>query len=838
MSGGVFYNDGRLRELLAAAGVSTNDRVDRPLQRGTLLKRCLKAGKITAADAAARPKFYKQDELEKLIRAAGLPLPARKDNEAPRVTLVRACLEHRLITKDEADATAQRTHAPKAPAEERAKWTAREGDLRYVSVRNSLARLLKDAAVGPRCKKGRYWRERPVRGAHGPKATVVLDAVEDAVRRVGVLTHHAYQLVKLQWLRTAAMAGANAILPLPDQKAYLAALQAVSAEGVDAGRSADAAQAAANGAAAAAFADGYKPTLPEGYALPSRDRLNKVLVWAAGDMAKNARNNVFMHFCNRVRRWVNVRFGVRERVAELRQALAGQAKEEVERRVRELRAAFHAVKDDLLLERPPQCAQEHVAWVLEERLQLLPGGGAGLLQGAVACDVVARPEAYVGATIRLCTRVESAGGKVKGFNALPQKSGWAPGAIVVDTTVLQDLVGGRLEGVPRRLQRGELLTRARKDAIWEAAGFRIGTRCFRKGPRHAERHVFHHQVTTDGVSASALLVRTDLRDARGRGDGEDDDDGGKNESRKQRLKRAKMERAGLKGAEAGAGEAYIGPEHAALAKGGKGIVTNDPGVKDLFCCGCPDREAAAVAAQAPAPEGPPAFKFLRYTQAQRKRESREARHDLIRHAHKIAEGQVHQGLGVEAVEAALGDHSSKTADPERYRGWLAASNGVAEALHGFYARPDFRRLRWNAWANRRRSEDRFMRRFAKTFGPPNKVLVACGDWSANTALRGWQPTIKGASQRRIMRRHGYQVVLNRERNTTKCCSACEVGEARTFKTAPDPRGGKHAGKQWTVHGLLRCGSCGELHNRNKNAVRNQHRAALAALNGQERPRGL
>lgn len=816
----VFVSTGRLVELLNCAGKRS------PGDRNAMLSRCVKAGLIAQADADVRAEYFGVEELRRRLLAHNVELPPPRQGRNPLVSL---CLQHKLITSDEAEAKAKRKPASKMSVEARAKLKAdvRDGDPPMVVVKNSLRGLLRFSGFDSDGAK---------------RSDQVVRAVVDAADRTHLLVTHAYQLVKQVKLRQCAATAATVTMPTADE--YKAAMYAVSKEGAPNDQK-------GNKAMADAFADAYVDTLlPEGFEgdasqrlaearkqLPSRSGLSNVIVFQSVDMATNAMNSPMMHYADRLRQWVNVAFDVRAR-ADAAHAQPG-TKEERKARAAAVRARFRNVKDDLLSDAEElKSDPEFHDWVVRQRADLHPP--RRLEEGSVCYDVKVHPGDYLRQSIALTRRMQLAG--ARGFHALPHRSSFVPGYITLDTRALREVLGIKTKKKGKDGVEGEDDRQAWdvKQGIWRDAGFGVHTRSFRRGARGGSCYVFRHTLLTDGVGASVVLVRSDLRDKVRKVKNDDD----KGLSNKKRLNAEKMRRAGLRGAEALAGkESYVGVQHAAkwLAEG-KRIVTIDPGVLDALYCG----EDA----------GDGKLRTLRYTLAQRLRESKRTRYKTLRMQAKEHQGAVHAGRSVDQCYSALGGdaHSCKTVDRDAYDAMLRERNAMLPAMAKHHAGahlagrrtyPDggiYRRLRWNAWINRQRADDAFMQRFRRTFGPPSTTLVVFGDWGATTTLRGWVSTPKGASWRRLFRAHGYTVVLNDEGRTTKCCSSCHVGETTTFLVAPDPRKNPRRDgmprPDRKVHGLLKCEGCDKHHNRNKNAVANQLRAAMAALRGLERPEGL
>ena len=82
----------------------------------------------------------------------------------------------------------------------------------------------------------------------------------------------------------------------------------------------------------------------------------------------------------------------------------------------------------------------------------------------------------------------------------------------------------------------------------------------------------------------------------------------------------------------------------------------------------------------------------------------------------------------------------------------------------------WRKLKWRSHVYKRKSEESFLRRIEKTFGPPDKIVIAYGDWCSSYHMRTMAPTL-GVGLRRIIARR-FKVVLVDEFRTSKLCCHC------------------------------------------------------------------
>jgi transposase len=223
---------------------------------------------------------------------------------------------------------------------------------------------------------------------------------------------------------------------------------------------------------------------------------------------------------------------------------------------------------------------------------------------------------------------------------------------------------------------------------------------------------------------------------------------------------------------------------------------------------------------------------FRYTQNQRRYETKAKKHRRVRRkkAMKVIDGKT-----VQEWETELSKFNRKTLDVGKFKEYLVKKNEVNSKLLPHYEELAYRKMKWGAKVNRRRSEDRMVNRFKAKFGCPEKVVLCWGDWSTRGHMRFHEPT-PGIGLRNVFRRAGYEVLLVDEYRTSCCCYNCEGGTCEKFREVRNPRPWRRETRPKVLcHGLLRCKSCERLWNRDRNGSLNILRCAIAARRGETRP---
>jgi hypothetical protein len=627
----------------------------------------------------------------------------------------------------------------------------------------------------------------------------VADKIKGAVFRMHTLTSQATHLLRLWLIDDPSSRRCEAVL---EDETYRFALEVVSAEGASNMTQKDTAADAGDAMKLRAdltkfYRTDFETLLVEGAAKTSRSKLTQMFCLEGQRLAAGARINIKEHFTDHLGRFINAFHDVRRTAPPTSQKEARSAHF----------AKFRTVKNDILDGQDASINTEDPelrAFVKEWREHLPSGPYA---EDSVAYDVCVRPNAYMPAMIAMSGAMRSMGRRA--FQVLPLRLSNTPVYVTIDTKALMEITR-----IPRR---GKRFTYGRKLEIWstflkietscdahrvlKAPGItsiddsltRLG-RTFRRGAQLKPTYVFRGSISTDGHGVSIGLVRTDLHDLKGM-DGP-------------WLEAAKKEKASKATPIPNVEDLPEGVE-AALA--GREYVVVDPGKRDLHYGLDIDG------------------KHLRYTQATRKAAMKVKRYVAIRdmlHTQAGKMGAVDQGKSVKEWEGVLSQHDSRAVVPDVFKKWIRAKMESVEATHVHWQNESFRKLKVNAKANARRSEDTYLNRFTDAFGDATERVVVVGDWSQGVGhLKRSPPTMRRGLVA-ALRRRKYEVWLIREFRTSKSCNICHKGDCAPHKFEGKAR-----------HGLLRCKNvdCEQFHNRNANATRNMIRIVEAARDGTSRP---
>lgn len=401
-------------------------------------------------------------------------------------------------------------------------------------------------------------------------------------------------------------------------------------------------------------------------------------------------------------------------------------------------------------------------------------------------DLQCTPQDYLPCMLYMMRWVEAQGQTI--YNVFPLRTDIVPKYIRLDTTTVVQLFITP-QNRSRYGTKEELLTKGnlvrRQADIW-GFFFRTEKRCFASQPKNP--YQFNFMIETDGVACSILWVRRDVVGKRF----------------KPKLSPSKEE--------------YI-DEVDPVQLQGKTIVGIDPNKSDLIFCSTKRQDGS--------------IQKFRYTQDQKRKETKEKKYRNLRDELKTSVKV--DGKTPQEWETELSNFNRKSLQVDVFKQYLSKKNEVNSKLLSFYEGRIFRKLKWNAFMNRKRSEHKMLHRFRFTFGTPEEVVIGFGDWEQRKQMRFKEPT-KGKGMRTLFRKAGYEVYLVDEFRTSCRCHRCE-GECTMFRECPNPRPWKK--NETTLrHGLLMCKTCTGLWNRDANSSLNIHRVVEHHTAGKGRPEYL
>ena len=259
----------------------------------------------------------------------------------------------------------------------------------------------------------------------------------------------------------------------------------------------------------------------------------------------------------------------------------------------------------------------------------------------------------------------------------------------MDTSSIVSLLVNRLKKIVNNKDEYQDHITERKDEIWKLF-FKTELPVFKS----VTGYKFRHMVSTDGVGCSILFQRNDL------------------EGKYQRKKKVALYQEFN----------YIDDSRLDISSSKK-IVAIDPGKEDLIYC------VDSAAADA---------KVFKHSQNQRRKELKMKKYRTIRLNER---SKWVEGRRVVEWESESSAHSHKTLNFERFQAYIQEKCALMGRLAACYNKKMFRKLRFGALLNAKRSEGRMMKNFRKIFGPPEDVVIAIGDWCQKRHLPFKEPTL-------------------------------------------------------------------------------------------------
>ena len=557
------------------------------------------------------------------------------------------------------------------------------------------------------------------------------------------------------------------------------------------------------------FENHYQATMhedPEPEPL-SMKNLTQACVYLSKEVVTCYETNIIHHWRKHISRFVETAHNKKERM-DIINAGDGTAAEKRQQRA-SLHNELNRVTTDLMNSKNPNLDYEKQSlalyhdWIDEKAEFIMPPNRN--VQENVFYDIKASPQDYLYGMIYMGDFVETRAAvynyNVKLLSAFPLKTQIVPRSIRFDSVMIHDLFD-RNRTV---LSHQEGTNQEKKDAMWNMITD-LNQRIYRGNQdEDQDGFVFNHQMITDGVSCSVLLI--------------------KKSKLGKKYKKNNNNAGGGDGVEQ-VGTPYltsISPQQRANLSN-KILISIDPGLSDLlFCVNRPDREGQVQ---------------YRHTQNSRRKDMnvKKNRAQLLVKKQTTFFNDADGPVSVSEWEARGTNFNARTYHFQRFIQYLGFKNHLNSKLRPFYRQTSFRRQRLAQYSKRQQIEMKLLKEFKEKFHPnaaPQDVLVAIGDWE-QTIHRFHEPT-KGKGIRAVFERAGYHVYLIDEYRTSKMCSKCSNTNAQCekFRRVPNPRPYRQG--EILRHGLVRCTTCWTMWNRDVNAAVNIWKIANAILAEQEQP---
>ena len=265
----------------------------------------------------------------------------------------------------------------------------------------------------------------------------------------------------------------------------------------------------------------------------------------------------------------------------------------------------------------------------------------------------------------------------------------------------------------------------------------------------------------------------------------------------------------------------------------KNVVCIDPNKRDLMYCGTYKNNE---------------FANFRYTQLQRQNETQSKNYRKIRQELekiKVKKKKIN-GKNVrwnKKDEKALKEYelekckySMKSINTKKMKENINRNEKINNQIRKNYEEKIYRKLEWNGFINREKSESKMIKNFEEKMGKKEDTIVIVGDYSMKA--KHMNGTIPAISKRilTIFKKHKYEVYVTDEYRTSKTCNEC--GEETEMFHRRESKKPRMKGKKELVSGLLRCQSlkCKIIHNRDKNAVKNMLKIVEEYKKNGDRPK--
>lgn len=501
------------------------------------------------------------------------------------------------------------------------------------------------------------------------------------------------------------------------------------------------------------YTNEFKPLVHEDD-VTSYKTMTFMLPYLATQVTTGIDNNLKEHFVTRLRRYVHLIFG-KEFDKEIKECKDKKLKNELKKvKWQNIRA----ILSDLMTNSLDKSNKKYHKWIEENRINLIP---KTVTKNNVAYDVECNPSKYIKHSFYINEQIEKMNeiieeeakkeGKkaklLKLFQPLSLRNSVIPKYINLDTASLVNIFA-------KKGEKAKLLKKTKKRAnyIWQRL-FKLEKKIFRS---HKEM-VFNHSISTDGVSVSILFVHKDIKDA-GWG-------------KKSKFK-TDTEDYWIKL------EDLTKDKQEEMKK--RNIVGGDPGKSNMIYL--IDNN----------------LNKLVYTAPQRRFEigAKKSRNIILTEK---------ANKGINKIEDELSHHCCKTVNYENFKEFIKKKLEVNKKVFKLYANELFRKMRWRRFTKTQISEAKFLDNIERVFGSPNEVVIAYGDWSRNSQMKGHIPT-KGKGLRRLISKR-FLTITTKEYHTSKICNNChnETDNLRVGRKS--------------IHRLLSCKSkeCQTIWNRDVNA---------------------
>jgi hypothetical protein len=351
------------------------------------------------------------------------------------------------------------------------------------SVKDSLLDIIKDVVLS--------------NGQHTP------DILEDAIIRMNKIVTHTYFFIKLYIIY---LYDNDICFPKIDKKFVKNVMNVVSSRNGKLGRKPNGETNEIIQTLTEFYDEHYKETINY-QDIVNDDRLSNILRYEAVDIVTNINTNIKEHYLDHVRKFVNVKFGWKTRIAQINSSDLSNEDKKQQRRL--LSQEFQQIKHDILnvkiknnfedddIDYYLTCPEKYHDWIYRHKFFVIPHKKSYSKKN-VAYDVCCNPQDYLASLIYINNQLNKLGtddNPIKLFNIIPLRTSIIPKYITIDTTSLVSLFieTGSNEYYKKIIEN--------QKELW-GNFFRTNKRIFRK-----KGYNFNYMIKTDGIACSILFVK-------------------------------------------------------------------------------------------------------------------------------------------------------------------------------------------------------------------------------------------------------------------------------------------------------------------------------------------
>jgi len=465
--------------------------------------------------------------------------------------------------------------------------------------------------------------------------------------------------------------------------------------------------------------------------------LSGILDYAKIEMLTSIENNVRVHFIDYLNRYVNCSFKNEHKL--ILDKLKGKEKEDMKSK---LKYELYCVKQDLIY-LTSTCDSKYNAWIYNKRPKILPYLDEKYKNHLIYLKT--HPQEYLQSMKRMSGEIIDMG--FNSFQFFPLRTNIVQKNICIDTKILIELLVK--DGLPKNTYFSDI--NKYKEELWSSI-FNINSQMFKQ-----KKWIFDYRILTDGFSVSIQFIHNSFVEKKNtkkesikngkqkamemyknlnRLEIEEIKNNKKNkkinvevkkiekvqkmkeefksktEEEKKEIKEKIKKRTNVK-------YPYLEElnekqiEELKNKKELKQIVYVDPGKRNLlYMLG---------------ENG----KYFRYSNKERIKESKRLIYqDKIKKQKNINK--------IDLIESELSKYNSKACKMEDFSEYIKKKNEINERLKEEYLKPIYRKYKWYAHINRKRSEDNLINKIEKKYG--KDITLIYGDWSIGKQMRNYIST--------------------------------------------------------------------------------------------------